>query len=49
MYDEKFSTKDYLKNMSVKNARVKFKLRTKMTDVKFNYKNNPVNRAKLWQ
>ena len=48
MYDEKFVTKEYLKNMSVKNARVKFKLRTKMTDVKFNYKNNPVNRATLW-
>ena len=49
MYDEKFKTKEYLRRMNVKNARVKFKLRTKMTNVKFNYKNNPVNLATLWR
>ena len=48
MGGENFVTKDYLKSMKVEDARIKFKIRTEMLDVKFNYKNVPGHRAKLW-
>ena len=34
--------------MTVEDARIKFKLRTKMLNTKFNYKNEPAYRAALW-
>ena len=49
MVEEKFETKDYIKNMNVENARTKFQLRTEMLDVKFNYKHSPINVQSLWQ
>ena len=49
MSEEIFKTKDYLKSMTLDNARVKFKLRTKMLDVNFNYKHQPHNEKTLWQ
>ena len=35
--------------MNIHDARIKFKIRTEMIDTKFNYKNDPIHRAKLWQ
>ena len=49
MMDEKFELRDYLKNMKLQDARVKFALRSKMYDVSFNYKNNPKNAAECWR
>ena len=49
MIDECFETKEYIKNMTMGDARIKFKLRTNMTNVKFNYKNDPANSKSLWQ
>ena len=49
MTNECFETKDYIKNMNMGDARIKFKLRTNMTNVKFNYKSNPSNSKSLWQ
>ena len=47
--DEQFQTKEYLKMMNIEDARTKFKLRTHMLDVKFNYKHMPKNEKSLWQ
>ena len=47
--NKKFTIKDYLKNMNLEDARTKFKLRTKMLDVKFNYKHMPRNEKSLWK
>ena len=47
--DNNFETKSYLRNMTLTDARVKFKFKTKMIDVKFNYKNDPTNLATLWR
>ena len=47
--NDNFETKEYIRNMNVTDARVKFKLKTKMLDVKFNYKNDPINQATLWR
>ena len=49
MSDEMFETKSYLKNMTLENARVKFKIRTEMLNLKFNYKHMPQNEKTLWQ
>ena len=49
MSDESFKTKEYLKTMSLENARVKFKIRTEMLIVKFNYKHLPQNQKTLWK
>ena len=49
MSGEIFETKDYLKNMTLENARTKFKLRTEMLNVKFNYKHMAQNEKTLWQ
>ena len=46
---DNFETKEYIRNMNVTDARVKFKLKTKMLEVKFNYKNDPINQATLWR
>ena len=34
--------------MKIGDARIKFKLRTNMTNVKFNYKSDPINLKSLW-
>jgi len=47
--DEKFMIKEYLKYMNLDDARTKFKLRTQMLDVKFNYKHMPQNEKSLWK
>ena len=47
--DNNFETKNYLRNMNLTDARIKFKLKTKMINVKFNYMNDPINRATLWR
>ena len=41
--------KEYLKYMNLEDARTKFKLRTQMLDVKFNYKHMPQNEKSLWK
>ena len=41
--------KEYFKNMNLDDARTKFKLRTQMLDVKFNYKHMPQNEKSLWK
>ena len=47
--DEKFELRDYLKNMKLQDARVKFALRSKMYDVSFNYRNDPKHSAECWR
>ena len=48
MSDEDFKPKEYLKSMTLDNARTNFKLRTEMLNVKFNYKHMPQNEKSLW-
>ena len=45
---EKFELKDYMKQSSLADARIMFKMRSKMLGVKFNYKNDKKNRDDLW-
>ena len=45
---EKFGLKKYFKELSVTNARAKFRFKTKMTQVKFNYRNDKQNSAENW-
>ena len=49
MKDESFETKEYLKKMNIADARVNFKLRSQMVDVKFNYKHDPRYTKDLWK
>ena len=49
MSDEQFKAKEYLKIMITEDARTKFKLRTEMLNVKFNYKHMPENEKTLWR
>ena len=47
---EKFETKDYIKDLTVEEARAAFKHRTSMTRyTKFNYKNDPLYSRQLWK
>ena len=48
MKNERFGTKQYLKNYKLEDARVNFKYRTKMMEFKFNYKNDKINCSELW-
>ena len=41
--------KDYFKKMTMAEARLKFSLRTKMFKCKFNYANDPKNKADNWK
>ena len=41
--------KDYIKKMTVEDARVNFALRSSMYDVSFNYRSDPKNAAELWR
>ena len=47
--DEKWKIKDYLRMMTMSEARGKFSLRSKMFLCKMNYSNDPKNRAELWK
>ena len=38
--DEKLMIKDYIRNMSLRNARMMFRIRSSMTDVKMNKKSD---------
>ena len=49
MKNKNFEIKEYVRNMNVFDERIKFKIRTEMIDAKFNYKNDLIHRAKLWQ
>ena len=49
MKNEEFQTKQYLREMKIEDARTKFKLRTKMIEAKFNFKNDPIHRLNLWR
>ena len=46
---EKLEVKDYVKNMSVRNARMKFRIRSFMTDVKMNKKSDKKYASELWK
>ena len=45
---EKFGLKPYFKNLSVTNSRTKFRFKTKMTQVKFNFRNDSNNARDSW-
>ena len=47
--NEKFNRKNYINDMTMKEAQTFFKYRTHMTNVKFNYKNDNKNREELWR
>ena len=49
MMSEHFGIKDYMKEMSVLDARVNFSLRSSMFPAKFNYSSDPKNSAELWR
>ena len=49
MKEEKFKRKDYLRELTLSEARIQFKLRTKMYEAKFNYKNDSKNKSDLWK
>ena len=46
---EKFETKEYIKTKNIHQARMMFKVRTKMLNVKMNFKNDPRNSQTLWR
>ena len=46
---ESFSQKQYLSEMTVTDARVNFKLRSQMLDVKYNYSHDPKYTSDLWK
>ena len=48
MIEENFSTKSYLKEYCLDEARTLFKYRSKMLNFKFNYKNDVKNLQELW-
>ena len=50
MEKEEFGRKSYFSSLDIHSARMKFGLQTKMVkSVKLNYKNDPVNKKKLWK
>ena len=50
LMEESCEIKEYIKDLNLHDARILFKHRTSMTQyVKFNYKNDPINRACLWK
>ena len=46
---EKLELKDYVKQMTLRNARTKFRLRSHILNVKMNKKADPKNSEKLWK
>ena len=50
LVDEKFEVKDYFKSLRLSNARLKFRIRTKMVDkIAFNFSSDPKYVGRLWQ
>ena len=49
MESEEFQKKEYLSTLTPTNARQMFKYRSKMYDVKFNYKNDKKYSNELWK
>ena len=49
MKTENFERKAYVSEMTMADARLNFKLRTHMLDVKFNYKNDKKYASELWK
>ena len=47
--NENFNKKDYFNSLTLREARIKFKLRSKMLDVKWNYKSDPNHAHNLWK
>ena len=47
--NEDFAMKEYMKMKSIENARTMFRIRSKMVDVKFNYKNDYRYSHELWK
>ena len=47
--EEAFERKDYMKTKNIHQARMMFKLRSRMLDVKMNYKKDPRNSKTLWR
>ena len=47
--DEIFELKGYLKEMTLQQTRMHFKIRTQMTNCKMNYSNDMKNRESLWR
>ena len=47
--DEKLSIKDYVRNMSLRNARMMFRIRSSMADVKMNKKSDKKYASELWK
>ena len=47
--EEKFERKDYLQEMTMENARLFYRIRTKMVKAKMNFKNDYLNKATLWR
>ena len=47
-WDEPYERKDYFKNLTVDQIRTKFRLNTRMTEAKFNFKNDHNYRKELW-
>ena len=46
--DEQFEMKEYMKTKVIEDARMMFKIRSKMVDVKWNFKNDARYKAELW-
>ena len=47
---EKFEIKEYLKELRLSDARMKFRIRSKMVEtIAFNFSNDPININRLWQ
>ena len=49
MKEERFGTKQYLKEMTMQQARMQFRIRTCMTKCKMNFSNDMRNKATLWR
>ena len=47
--EKKCELKSYIQELTMKEARLKFKVRTKMFPCKFNFQNDPVNIKKIWK
>ena len=49
MNEENFKMKDYIRSMKMLDAQEYFKFRTKMTNVKYNYKHDKGYSLELWK
>ena len=49
MKDESFMQSEYLSNLSLEQARIMFRVRTRMIKCKWNHKSSKLNKATLWK